>query len=164
MRNPFLRNISDQKPTIPAHAADQDGSKPDERVRLALEMTGYVPLTNRINDFFIAIDYSGDRRSQQIFIGSKTQTSIDREWRQVWSWAFSVPGKLPWDQALALLDESNRPLIGSWFTQETDGSTDVGYQVAVPADASHTELDIVIQMVSEIADDLEKATIGTDDN
>lgn len=164
MRNFFFRNTFDHKPATLAYAVDQEVSEPDERVRLALTVADYTPQENSAHDFNVTINYSSDGRSQLIYIGSGTQTNRDREWRRVWSWAFDVPGKLPWDQALALLDPTKRPMIGSWFTLETDDTTSVGYQIMVPAGASPSELDAAIQTVAEWADDLEKATVGTDIN
>ena len=98
-----------------------------------------------------------------VIVASQTRTSRGREWRRLWSWAFDVPGRLPWDQALALLDESNLPLLGSWFTSVENNTTSVGFHMRVPADAPPAELDAAIQAVAEAADDLEKATVGTDD-
>jgi hypothetical protein len=165
MNNPFSRVNFGQAtdPSAYGFTPAQTGlSGPDERVRRALEGASTPFQVTPAHNFGVTLIYSQEGRSQLVFIGSETHISWQREWRRVWSWAFEVQGKLPWDKALTLMDEKNRKPVGSWFLCDEGGKTSVGYHMMVPADASPAELDAAIQSVGEYADDMEKMTVGTD--
>lgn len=173
MRNPFSSNPYGQTPDPSAYSFGQTPgagqaqstgqTAPDERVRGALVSLQYPNIVvSEYNNFHVTLKWSSDGRSQMIVINSWTTTYRGREWRKVWSEAFSVEGPLPAKQAQALLVASDRWAIGGWYAYEDAGRTGVCYQVSVPADAQPFELEDAIQMAGAAADDMEKATVGTD--
>jgi hypothetical protein len=174
MRNPFSSNAFGQTPDASAYSFGQppgdhppppatEGA-PDERVRQALEMLGFDYTVSPLHNFRIVVSWADEGRTQAVAIGSHTSTFRGREWRQVWSDAFSVSGKLSWAQALWLLNDGDRHAFGGWCIAEDGGQTRVYYTAPVPADASSSELHDAIGMAAEQADELEKATLGTDTN
>lgn len=166
MNNPFRRVSFGQTPDPSAYGTTSPAASspdaPDERVRRGLEATSTPYQVTPGHNFGVTLRYSEDARTQLVFIGSDTQTLLRGEWRRVWSWSFAGPSPLPWDKALSLLDEKHRRAVGSWFVSVEGSQTSVGYHMMVPADASPEELEDALQAVGAIADEMEKATVGTD--
>jgi hypothetical protein len=166
MLNPFSRDRSGQTPDPSAYSFGQvpATSGADERVRRTLEAINWSYEVSPFHNFRVIANYSGEGRSQLVFIASETGTYRNREWRKVWSEAFDVAGRLPWEQALALLIDSDRHPFGGWYIEEANGRTAVYFQMSLPADAPPAELEDAILLVAQVADEMEKATVGTDAN
>ena len=142
------------------------GIPPDPRVRQALEAVGcgyefdpYNPSLYRV-----IIGYAAERRSQLVMVSSQTWPWRGREWRKVWSKALDAPGPLDWGTALRLLRDSDRPPFGAWYADELESHTRAFFQASVPAVAPPEALREAIHLVAEVADDMEKALLGTDRN
>jgi hypothetical protein len=172
MLNPFNRGGAGQTPDMSAYDFSQNkgawdvGQTPgaDERVRQALEAEAWPYEISPNHNFRVIVNYSGEGRTQLVFVASQTSAVRGREWRKVWSKAFEVIGRLAWEQALALLLDSDRHARGGWYIEEWDGNTAAFFQVSLPADATPADLEDTIYTVAEVADEMEKATVGTDAN
>lgn len=112
-------------------------------------------------DYKIVVSWQKEQRTQIVFVGGKTEEVAGLVIREVFAPAaivdqHDINGK----QALALLEASGQTKIGSW---EIRGG--VLYFVAkVIDDLSAEQLDAVITVISESADDKEiELTGGKDD-
>jgi hypothetical protein len=170
MRNTFSRDAFGQAPDVSAYNVGQGAAQPvtpDERVRLALEAANYPFLVTPGHNFTIPFTLTvgqDKERTQRVYINSVTCAVRGREWRRVYSYAFSLEGGLTLDRARALLDEGNMPQLGSWYVNESEGRTWVGFNLALPADCPPAELDAAIRTVAVEADAMERDSVGTDDN
>lgn len=112
-------------------------------------------------DYKLGIRWSNEGRSQIVFISGKTETVAGLTIREVFSpAAFVKDHKVDGAKALELLEASGKTKLGSW---EIRGG--VVYYVAKVFDSINADdLDTVINIVSESADDKEiELTGGKDD-
>lgn len=139
-----------------APAAAQSRSVED---RLKEKGTSYE--VDEDGDYKLGIRWSNEGRSQIVFISGKTETVAGLTIREVFSpAAFVKDHKVDGAKALELLEASGKTKLGSW---EIRGG--VVYYVAKVFDSINADdLDTVINIVSESADDKEiELTGGKDD-
>jgi hypothetical protein len=139
-----------------APAAAQDSS-----VAARLKDKGTAYEVDEDGDYKLGVSWSNEGRSQIVFISGKTETVGGMTVREVFAPAAIVKDhKITGAQALELLEASGKTKLGSW---EIRGG--VVYYVAKVFDSiSADELDTVINIVSESADDKEiELTGGKDD-
>lgn len=111
------------------------------------------------NDFVLQFNFD-DGRSQLVWVRSQVYTSHDVAMRDVWAYAYEHPTKhLPNSLERRLLIESYDAIMGSWARE----GNAIVYMVKLPADASPEALQAALFEASELADELEKQLLGTDE-
>ncbi len=147
-------NVENQ-PEIPAKA--------DERISKQLDSLGYKYTVNDKGDFKL-ICRLGDDRTQVVFINSSTQNFQDIEIREIFSPAallkasdFSVPF------LKKLLEENYNKKIGAWQMISGNESSLITYTVKADANCPALELNKIIWLVAQTAEELE-IEISPEDN
>lgn len=136
----------------------------DARVKKALDAANMKYEVTPTGSYKVVLSFSEDNRTQLTLISSSTNKYRDVEWRDVYSKAFEVKGPVAEKQANDLLAKNNDNIFGAWCIMQNEGSSYVFFQVAVPAEASATDLKNAVSMASVQADELEKKVTGKDDN
>lgn len=151
----YAQETQEIQPEIP--------SKADERISKQLDSLEYKYTVNDKGDFKL-ICRLGDDRTQVVFINSSTQNFQDIEIREIFSPAallkasdFSVPF------LKKLLEENYNKKIGAWQMISGNESSLITYTVKADANCQPSELNKIIWLVAQTAEELEKE-ISTEDS
>jgi hypothetical protein len=147
---------------LPLAAVAEEAVEPvpvDERVGSQLDALDLAYDVDKDNDYELLFEFD-DGRSQFAWIRSQVYASHDVDIRDIWSYAYMHPTKhLPGDLERRLLIENYGTVMGSWAREENA----IVYIAKIPADAPAEVLQAALYEVAEIADELEKELVGTDE-
>jgi hypothetical protein len=134
----------------------------DVRVEKALTEAGIAYEIDEEGDFVVGFGLEGERL-QSVFVVSETDTVEMLEIRQVWSMAFLSKRPLSADLANRLLRENGELVVGRWQIV-LDGSDHlVLFAAQIPADSGGSSLAHVLEVVANVADDLEEELTKADE-
>lgn len=154
------------RPAPPGPAPPERASKPpapgDPRVASALRSIGIPPETDEDGDYRLTLPVTAGR-TQLVWIMSRTQEWGGLEIREVWSPGFRTAGRLDLEMARRLLGENTARKLGAWRIMGTGDRESAVFAVQVEADATGEILRDVLQLVSAVADAMERETVGSDD-
>ncbi|MGY6552055.1 MAG: hypothetical protein ACXIT4_09195 [Erythrobacter sp.] len=133
----------------------------DPGLEKRLSDQGYGFEIDSDGDYKMVISWNSDRRSQVVFISGKTEDLNGMAIREIFAPAAEVKrDKITGAKALELMGQSAQMKLGSW---EIIGKF-LFFVVKVPDSLSATELDKVITLVAETADNKElELTRGKDE-
>ncbi len=141
---------------LPAQTGRERPAKaPDPRVGSLLDQGRLQYDVDEEGDFRV-LNQLEEKRSQAVFINSRTNRLYDIEIREIWSAAWS--SEKPPDGGVSgkLLMENGRVKIGAWSLQRFGTKFVLVFGAQVPANADLKTLLTVIQTVAVTADDKEK--------
>ena len=146
-----------------ATAAPQSGAGlpvVDESVRARLDDRGLKYTIDADGDFKLTYAYKNESRSQLVFVRGKSETVKGLVIREIFSPAARL-GKdgIGSEQALLLLNHSQRNKLGSWEVQ-LDA---LYFVIKLPDTLSAEQLESVIDIAAETADNMEKQISGNRD-
>lgn len=142
-------------------AAATPAAAQDKGLEAKLNAQGIKYEIDEDGDYKLGVSWSNEGRSQLVFVSGRTETVGGITVREVFSPAAIVKQHdVDGAKALALLEASGQTKLGSW---EIRGGV-LYYVAKVFDDITAKELDTVINIVSESADDKEiELTSGKDD-
>lgn len=146
-------------------AAQPAAAKPgDARVAKALNETK-IPFELKKNNVYEVIFNWTDKRSQQVFIVSETDSIYGFQVRGVFSYAMASDNPLSQEVANRLLRQNGDSMgVGAWGLMKMDDGKFVVMKIAfVPADADGKKLKAAISSVAEAADEMEKSLTSKDE-
>lgn len=144
--------------TVPA-AMPVAAAELDTRVLSQLNEIGMAYQIDEDNDYALVISFDDDR-SQLVFVRSQVYTSRGLGMRDVWSVAFDSPDEsMPDGLETRLLKENADLVMGGWVRIENR----IAHMAKIPENASAEVLRSAILEVAEVADELEKELVGTDE-
>ncbi len=140
--------------TAGAHAADAD-----KKAGLALDKLGYEYEVDEDGDYKMVFDMDNDR-SQLVFVRSTTEEFGKHHIREIWSPAYTSPGK-QFSAAVAnrLLEDSQDAKMGAWVKQDQTAM----FVVKVDAQASPEALSDAIDAAIRTADEMENELTKQDE-
>ncbi len=137
-----------------AHAAE-----PDKAVGRALDTLGYTYEIDEDGDYKMVFDMEGDR-SQLAFVRSAVEEFGKHHIREIWSPAYSSPGKqFPVAVANRLLEDSQDAKMGAWVKQDQLAM----FVVKVDAKATPEALSDAIDAAIRTADAMESELTQQDE-
>lgn len=143
----------------PAFAQDDTTATPsgDTRVRAMLDELGYQYEVDADGDFRAVFEFEGEKRSQVVYVNSRTSEYDGLEIREVWSPAVEAKGALPQKVANRLLEASFDAPLGGWQSlKQADGKVIAVFAVKLGADADAPTLKKAMNAVLSHADEMEK--------
>ena len=136
----------------PAHAADA-------AVEKRLEALGMKPSTDEDGDYRVVYDYSGEGRTQLVYVAGRTLLVKGQEVRKIFSPAAVLSaGKVTGEVALELLGESGSSAYGGWEVR----SGVLFYAIEVPEPLTAAQLKTAMDICAELADNKELELSGDD--
>ena len=144
--------------------ASADTTKPeDPRVVTFLKAKNYNYSRTPNGKYRATFNLKNDR-SQLVFINNTTQTYGSMEIREVYSIVYSEKTPPLQEQVVAFMKDSARRKLGGWEYEvdEKNGLYTIYFTVKLAANASHTVLDEVLDLVISVADDMELEIITGD--
>jgi hypothetical protein len=132
----------------------------DESVQSRLDDRGLKYTIDADGDFKVAYAYKNEGRSQLVFVKGKSETVRGLIIREIFSPAARL-GKdgIGAEQALLLLNNSQRNKLGSWEVQ-LDA---LYFVIKLPDTLSAEQLEVVMDIAAETADNMEKQISGIRD-
>lgn len=146
-------------------ATAQLGEKPsaDVRVRLALEQASLKYTTDEDGDFGLLFQVS-EKRTQKVFVNSRTEHYEQFEIREVWAAAYTANGSFSSMIANKLLADNELKKIGAWQTKQMRGGEYVAvFTAKIAAEMDGDRLRTVIEAIAGAADAMEEKLTGKDD-
>lgn len=138
-------------------------SKADPRLLKALNESGLKWNALDDGDFKLQFNFDDDR-SHLVFAESATQTLGIIEVREVWAIGWKGEKKPSALIANRLLIDNSQKKVGAWELLEMDDGTYIAiFNVKVSADCSGAALKSIIHGIAEVADEMEKELLTTDD-
>ncbi len=134
----------------------------DNRVEAVLDNLDMNYEIDSDGDFKMIIEFDDDR-SQVVFVSSTTYELNDLEIREVWSVGHISENRLSAVVANRLLEESSEVILGGWEVQDWGGEQVAVFRAKMSANVSGDALYSAISAVSQTADEMEKALVGTDE-
>lgn len=132
----------------------------DASVKARLEAAGIKYEVDSDNDFKVTYSFTNDNRTQLLFIISKTESVMGITVREVYSPAARLKQtKINGEKALKLLRDSRNNKIGSW---EIDDEL-LYYVIKVPDNINSEQLEAIMDIAAQTADDMERELTGRDD-
>lgn len=140
--------------------ADADLPVIDGSVQARLEERGLHYKIDADGDFKVTYVYKQEGRSQLVFVRGKSETVKGLTIREIFSPAARL-GKdgIGSDQALLLLNNSQRNKLGSWEVQ-LDA---LYFVIKLPDTLSAEQLEAVMDIAAETADNMERQISGNRD-
>lgn len=136
-------------------------SRGDVRVQRVLDALNLRYEVQNSGSFKLVPINMGNRRTQLVYVDSKTDRFGSLEIREVWAPAAATRGELPQTVANKLLRE--KPKFGSWRIY-FDGTNSLVYFAAhISADADSSTMRTTIDFVTKVADEMEIELTGKDD-
>lgn len=137
--------------------ADPIGDTPDPRVRALLDELGYQYEIDDDGDYRAVFEFTGEKRSQVVYVNSRTSEYDGLEIREVWSPAIEAKGQLAQKIANRLLEASFDAPLGGWQTiKRNDGKVVAVFAVKLGASADAQTLKKAMNAVLVNADNIEK--------
>jgi len=137
--------------------------KVDNRIKSQLDSMEYKYTISKNGDFKL-ICKIGDERTQVVFINSGTQVYQGIEIREVFSpMAVFKANDMTVAFLKKLLEENYNKKLGAWQMISGDDSSLITFTVKTDANCTSEDLNKIIWLVAQTADELEKE-ISTDDN
>lgn len=133
----------------------------DNRVKKILDASEAVYEIDEDGDFKVLIAFDNDR-SQIAYINSSCENLDNLEIREVWSIAYIADGRIPEEVLRVMLKQNQSMILGAWRLVELPGSDFAIFAVQIDADADQDSLRTALQTVTTVADEFEKAIVGTD--
>lgn len=137
--------------TAGAHAADAD-----KTAGLALDKLGYEYEVDEDGDYKMVFDMDNDR-SQLVFVRSTTEEFGKHHIREIWSPAYTSPGKqFPAAVANRLLEDSQDAKMGAWVKQDQTAMFVVKVDAKASPEALSDAIDAAIRTADEMENELTK--------
>jgi hypothetical protein len=142
--------------TMPALAQDSS----DASVTKRLNALGIKYEIDNESDFKITYSYTKENRTQLVFVSNRAESIKGFTVREIYSPAARVEkDRINGDKALMLLEESRGNKLGSWEIK-----SDVLYFVIkMPETIEAKQLEALMDIAAESADDMELELTGRDD-
>lgn len=138
-------------------------SAQEATVELALKSQGIPYEIDKDGDYRIVYEYE-DKRSQLIFVSTHTEEVGGLKVREIFSYVAHPRKSLSQSALTDLLRENDTMKVGAYRLSKDDGGDFVIFAIHLPTDASPAQLKTAIEVVSETADEKEKAlTSGKDE-
>jgi hypothetical protein len=129
----------------------------DPRVRALLDELGYQYEVDEDGDYRAVFEFNGEKRSQVVYVNSRTNDYDGLEIREIWSPAFESKGPLAPKVANRLLEASFEASLGGWQTfKSSTGTIMAVFTVKLGADADAETLKTAMNAALSNADEMEK--------
>ena len=136
---------------------DTSATAGDSRVRALLDELGYQYEVDTDGDFRAVFEFEGEKRSQVVYINSKTSDFDGIEIREVWSPAIESKGPFTPKIANRLLEASFDAPLGGWqCLKQSNGRYVAVFAIKLGADADAQTLKKAMNAVLSHADEMEK--------
>ena len=135
---------------------------PDSRVSAVLDQMGADYQVDDDHDFRLLFEL-GSGRSQVAIVNSRTERFGAFEIREVWSIAYTARGPLGTELANELLARNRRIKFGAWGLEQREDTRYVVFTVHLAAEADETALGHALELVLNMADQLEQELTGASD-
>lgn len=133
----------------------------DVRVKTRLEAAKLKYQVDDDGDYQLVFD-TENGRSQLVFINSKTSTVGSMEIRDVWSIAVRA-SNIPPAAIRDMLSRNANYILGSWSMRTMGGHETLIFTIPVNVTIPANELAYIAGIVAEVADEVEKELLGSDD-
>jgi hypothetical protein len=129
----------------------------DARVRQQLDELGYQYEIDDDGDFRAVFEFQGEKRSQVVYVNSRTSTYDSLEIREIWSPAIESKGPFAPKVANRLLEASFDAPLGSWQVfKQKNGKFIAVFAVKLLVTADNATLQRAINAVLAHADEMER--------